>query len=119
MITNQQIEMQAEDDGCRNEFQRAMALSQMEQPLVRDGRELANKLVSEGNHVSVSLTPRHCRYTDAVIGEHVTVFFADRSRQVVVDKGFPARQPDSDECWQIWPLAVPAPVQVETSDVPF
>lgn len=119
MSEQERVELEAENDGFRNEYQRAAAWSAM-QPK-NDERWLAEKYVSEGYHVSVRLTPRHCKITDAAIGEDVWVIFYDRCRDIVMEKGIPA-EVTSDERIQIWPMLLqpnePMPV-VADDDVPF
>lgn len=117
---NEQDRAEEFGDGYTNDFQRAAAVSQMRG--ANDDRDLANKLVAEGNCVVVELSPWHCSITDAVIGQRVHVWFADRSRQVCLDKGMPCHsQVDHDSLIQVWPL-LPTPQVCSCAscdDVPF
>lgn len=112
-------------DGYRNEFQRAMAVSQME-PCNDDRRKIA-EAVAAGKFVAVSLAPRHCRYTDAVIGEyqHILAIEDDRADAEQAISNLLAQHPGySDDChYQVLPHfrpSAPAPAPIDPSDdVPF
>jgi hypothetical protein len=121
MNEQEQVELAAENDGYTNEWQRAAAVSHIRG--CDDDRSLAVKLVAEGYHVVVELTPWHCSITDAVIGEWVHVWFYDRSLVVCQEKGLPTEaQHDPDGLVQIWPLVknvTPAAAPVEDDGIPF
>lgn len=110
-------EIEAENDGYQNEFQRAAAFSRM-QP-ANDDRAYAQQLVAEGRFVLVELAPRHCKITDAVIGEYVSVLRTGASRKEVLD-GVAGREPDPDCRWEIWPVeSVVAQPQADDENIPF
>jgi hypothetical protein len=99
MNEQERIEREAEDDGYRNEFQRAAAWSAL-QPK-HDDRQKALGMIQDGLNVAVALTPRHCPITDAVIGNHVTILAFGDSRDALLDViNNAAAKGDSDEIFK-------------------
>lgn len=114
-----EIEEQEHFDGYRNEFQRAAAWSSMNRPA--DQRLRALSLVQDGRFVAVCISPVHCRCTDAVIGDFVSILgdFATRAEAIACIE---ARQWDCDDRPEVWPHSVretPVCAPVENDDIPF
>lgn len=124
MNEQEQVELAAENDGYTNEWQRAAAWSAM-QPKPADDRVKALGLVQDGLHVAVSLYPRHCGITDAVIGESVHIIAFGDSRDALLDainRKYARGDFDSDERVEVWPLqrcSVPSVQPVEDTGIPF
>lgn len=66
----ERIELESENDGCRDEWQRAYADSRMRHD---SGRRYAEQLVAQGLHVIVEISTAYCPVTDGIMGEHVFV----------------------------------------------
>lgn len=112
----ERAELEAENDGYRNEFQRAAAWSAM-QP-VNDDRAYAQALVRGGFFVAVEFSPRYCRITDTIIGEYAHVVRTGQTRKEVLD-GIAFRQHDPDCRLEVWPHEVPSRCPWQDDDVPF
>jgi hypothetical protein len=72
MNENERIELEAENDGYRNEFQRAHAWSRMTTEIPNE-RNKANELVAKGKTVVLRCSPVYCRITDGILGESVKI----------------------------------------------
>jgi len=72
MNENERIELEAENDGYRNEFQRAHAWSRMTTEIPNE-RNKANELVAKGKTVVLRCSPVYCRVTDGILGESVKI----------------------------------------------
>lgn len=118
MNENERAELEAENDGYRNEWQRAMAWSKM-QPHA-DDRCRALELVRQGKFVAVEISPRYCQVTDAILGDHCHLLAAAASRAEVAAM---IPEPADDEARvEIWPhhCAFEAPCRKDDdSGVPF
>lgn len=66
----ERTELEAEHDGCRNEHQRALAVSNME-PDARSAQAQAEaaELIAQGKHVAAARYPRYCPFTDAQLAQ--------------------------------------------------
>jgi hypothetical protein len=71
-MINQQDLAEEYGDGYRNEFQRALAWSQMSTDIPND-RAKAEALVAQGKTVVLALEPVYCRITDGLMGTAVTI----------------------------------------------
>lgn len=76
----ERAEREAENDGCRNEYQRALAVSQMRH---NSGRAYAESLVQQGRTVLVQVTTAYCPMTDGILGEHVSVLRTGDDRREI------------------------------------
>lgn len=72
-------EMEAEFGAFPNEFAAAYTLSQMEAP--SDDRGEIRRAVAMGFFVVVASTPRYCRLTDALLGEHLSFISKHMTRE--------------------------------------
>lgn len=59
-------ELEAENDGYRNDYQRAMAVSQMRQE-PSNGQAVAERFANEGLYAVVVEVPVYCKITDALL----------------------------------------------------
>jgi hypothetical protein len=115
----ERAELEAENDGYRNEYQRAAAWSAM-QPK-NDDLGHAKRLSADGYCVAVAFTPRYCPVTDAVIGEYCTLI-SHASSPKLVHSALASLDLDPETRIEIWndePVAPPAPAPVADDDVPF
>jgi hypothetical protein len=119
MNEQERNELEAENDGFTNDYQRAAAASSMR----RNGgdRVRALSLVQDGLHVAVEWSPEYCPITDAVLGDRCTILAFGPDRLVVAEQAAKHHHPLGDERIEIWPFAR-APreaVLVETDEIPF
>lgn len=111
-------------DGYSNELERCAAWSQM-QPK-DDDATLIGDLLAAGVCVAVSYHPRHCRGTDAIIGETIHLEYAavDRARcESILRELYEAGRMDDDNRYLVLPhvLQVVSPVveTVDSDEIPF
>jgi hypothetical protein len=73
------MNLEIEDDGCRNEYQRAFARSQMQRER-HDARDLAKRLAADGLFVVLEAVDVHCPITDGLLGQdyYIRAAFGDR-----------------------------------------
>jgi len=108
-------------DGYSNEYQRAMAVSQMTRTKV-DETPKAKELVLQGKVVVLEHSPAYCRITDAVIGENTRIVVIADDRETAV--GLTMNQFDPDCRYTVLPEETPAPAPVlvvadDDDNVPF
>jgi hypothetical protein len=96
MNENERIELEAENDGYRNEFQRAHAWSRMTTP-IKNERNKANELVAQGKTVVLQCSPVYCRITDGILGESVTIVSVGDDYESAVGPVMNALCGESDE----------------------
>jgi hypothetical protein len=72
MNENERAELEAENDGYTNDFQRAAAWSSITTPR-KNERTKANELAAQGKTVVLFCHPVYCRITDGLIGEDVSI----------------------------------------------
>jgi hypothetical protein len=74
MINNEleRQELDSENDGYANEFQRAHAWARMTTP-IKNERKKAMALVAEGKTVVLFCNPVYCRITDGILGQDVSI----------------------------------------------
>jgi len=114
-------ELEAENDGYRNDYQRALAASRAERK--PDDRGKASRLVAQGFSVLLARDPVYCRTTDAYSHEHVTVLCHHKDRRGCYEalKNLTMENRDEDTRYEILPLLPEARVAVPSTpdDCPF
>jgi hypothetical protein len=81
MTENERIELEAENDGYRNEFQRAYAHARMTTS-IPNHRGRAAEFVKAGKVVVLACAPVYCRATDAILGESAKIILVVEDRAV-------------------------------------
>ena len=119
----ERAELEAENDGFSNDYQRAFAVSHMRRKPRTNGRAAAETLVAQGLFVAVEFSPEYCSITDGLLGEVCTLVAHGLTREEVVARLSDLRPLEElgDSRFEIWPqVKAPAlPVAPETNDIPF
>jgi len=109
---NERFELEAEDDGYRNDYQRAHAVSSMRRDNSQRARAMA--LVKDGYTVAVALFPEYCPITDGLLGEGLRIISSGSSPEIVRSAVNSLRPEQIDpevriEIWPSQPVLAPAP----------
>ena len=119
----ERAELDAENDGYTNDFQRAFAASHMRRKPTVNGRAAAEAMVAQGLFVGVEFSPEYGSITDAILGTRFTLVAHGLTREEVAAKLEPLQDELSDSRFEIWPHApveyCPATRDELDSEVPF
>jgi len=123
MNLNERAELEAENDGYRNELQRAFAHSSATTPR-RSERKKAAELVAAGKFVVLHCWAVYCRSTDAILGEESKIVsvgdtYEDAAGPVLNEL---ARDNNDDSFYTVLspvPATVAAPAPATTDECPF
>jgi hypothetical protein len=119
MNEQERFELDAENDGFTNDFQRALAVSHSRRAPSQRGQ--AEALVAAGFAVVVERRPEYCGITDAILGESLTIAGHFKTRAEASAHAEASHCDFGDSTFEVWPREVPfLPREVVTSDdLPF
>lgn len=115
----ERAELEAENDGFTNDYQRAAFVSSLRR--APSCRVKALSLVQDGLHVAVEFSPEYCPITDALLGEQCVILASGPDRDAVRAEAEKHYCPMSDARVEIWPLHREPKILVEpdNDDIPF
>ena len=125
MNENERAELEAENDGYRNELQRAHAWSHTTTE-IKNERNKANQLVAQGKTVVLLCSPVYCRITDGILGESVTIVSVGNDYESAVGPVLNAMSSEEqfgDGHYEVLPLHHPIQSEIGNSstddEIPF